>query len=188
MIAEKRFIHGIYLEVTRGVGELIFVTVGSRNYPFDRLFQKLDELYERGILQEEMFAQIGVSTYRPRYYAYQSYISADEFDRRITEADIVISHGATGSVMKALNAGKKVVVVSRLEKYHEHINDHQIQTNEALSDNGYALMADPELENLGECIERIHKGTDGLRPWENQEPLAVVNLIDQFIQDNWYMP
>ena len=25
----------------------IFVTVGSRNYPFDRLFIKLDELFER---------------------------------------------------------------------------------------------------------------------------------------------
>ena len=26
---------------------MIFVTVGSRNYPFDRLFKKLDELYEK---------------------------------------------------------------------------------------------------------------------------------------------
>ena len=30
---------------------MIFVTVGSRNYPFDRLFKKLDELYEREILK-----------------------------------------------------------------------------------------------------------------------------------------
>ena len=26
---------------------MIFVTVGSRNYPFDRLLEKLDELYEK---------------------------------------------------------------------------------------------------------------------------------------------
>ena len=37
---------------------MIFVTVGSRNYPFDRLFKKLDELYDEGILTDRMFAQI----------------------------------------------------------------------------------------------------------------------------------
>ena len=42
---------------------MIFVTVGSRNYPFDRLFKKLDKLYDDGILREEMFAQIGASNY-----------------------------------------------------------------------------------------------------------------------------
>lgn len=46
----------------------IFVTVGSRNYQFNRLFVKLDELYEQGILKGEMFAQIGTSTYTPKHY------------------------------------------------------------------------------------------------------------------------
>ena len=104
---------------------------------------------------------------------------------KINEADIVVSHGASGSIMKALNAGKKVIAVTRLEKYGEHINDHQIQNNEAFSSNGYVLMADLELSDLGECFKRIHDGTDGMRPWENKDPLAIVNLIDKFIQENW---
>ena len=52
---------------------LIFVTVGSRGYPFDRLFKKLDELYEDGTLTEEMFAQIGTSTYKPKNYQYKDF-------------------------------------------------------------------------------------------------------------------
>ena len=40
---------------------MIFVTVGSRKYPFDRLFKKLDELYEDGTIGEQMFAQTGTS-------------------------------------------------------------------------------------------------------------------------------
>ena len=87
--------------------------------------------------------------------------------------------------MKALNAGKKVIAVTRLEKYNEHINDHQIQNNEAFSTNGYVLMADPELDDLGECFKKIYDGTDGLRPWENKDPLSIVKMIDSFIQDNW---
>lgn len=164
---------------------MIFVTVGSRNYPFDRLFKKLDDLYEDGTLTDSMFAQTGMSSYKPKHYEYKDFISQDEFSEKINEADIVLSHGASGSIMKALNAGKKVIAVSRLEKYGEHINDHQIQNNEALRDNGYVLMADLELENLGECFTKIYNGTDGLKKWVNKDHMSIVNMIDEFIQENW---
>ena len=164
---------------------MIFVTVGSRNYPFDRLFRKLDELYEDGILDDEMFAQIGTSAYKPKYYEYKDFITPEEFAQRISGADIVVSHGASGSIMKALNAGKKVITVTRLEKYGEHINDHQIQNNEAFSTNGYVLMADLELNDLGDCFKKIQEGTDGLKIWENKDPLSIVKMIDEFIQESW---
>ena len=90
---------------------MIFVTVGSRNYPFDRLFKKLDELYEAGVLKDEMFAQVGTSTYQPKHYMYKDYISQEEFLEKVKEADIVVSHGASGSIMKALNEGKKVCII-----------------------------------------------------------------------------
>lgn len=164
---------------------MIFVTVGSRNYPFDRLFKKLDELYEDGTLTEAMFAQTGTSAYKPKHYEYKDFIAPEEFVEKIDEADIVVSHGASGSIMKALNAGKKVIVVTRLERYGEHINDHQIQNNEAFASNGYVLMADLDLNDLGDCFRKIKNATDGLRPWENKDPLAIVNMIDRFIQENW---
>lgn len=45
---------------------LIFVTVGSRNYPFDRLFKKIDQLCEKGIIKDKVFAQTGTSKYKPK--------------------------------------------------------------------------------------------------------------------------
>lgn len=164
---------------------MIFVTVGSRQYPFDRLFKKLDELYDKGVLKEKMFAQIGTSEYKPRNYDYKDFISQEEFLEYIKKADIVVTHGASGSIMKALNEGKKVIVVTRLEKYGEHINDHQIQNNEAFSSNHYVLMADLELNNLGECFKKIKSKNNGLVKWENKDPMSIINLIDKFIQDNW---
>lgn len=164
---------------------MIFVTVGSRGYPFNRLFEKLDALYEDGTLEESMFAQIGTSTYKPKNFDYKDFITPEEFDEKINGASIVVSHGASGSIMKALNAGKKVIAVTRLEKYGEHINDHQIQNNEAFSSNGYVLMADLELNDLGECFKKIYEKRDELRPWKNQDPLAIVKMIDSFIQENW---
>lgn len=164
---------------------MIFVTVGSRNYPFDRLFKKIDMLYEDGILNDTMFAQIGTSKYQPKYYEYKDFISQEEFLEKIQEANIVVSHGASGSIMKALNAGKKVIAVTRLEEYGEHINDHQIQNNEAFSSNQFVLMADLELSDLGECFKKIYSGTDNIVPWKNNDPMAIINMIDQFIQENW---
>jgi len=164
---------------------LIFVTVGSRNYPFDRLFKKLDELCEKKEIKEEIFAQIGTSSYKPKNFKYKDFISPEEFEKHINEAEIVISHGASGSIMKALNADKKVIVVTRLEKYGEHINDHQIQNNEAFRDNNYVLMANLELTDLGECIEKIKKKNNGLKKWVNKKPTAIIDLIDKYIEDNW---
>lgn len=164
---------------------MIFVTVGSRNYPFDRLFKKLDELYEDGTLTDKMFAQTGTSTYKPKHYEYKDFISQEEFLDKIKEADIVVSHGASGSIMKALNEGKKIIAVTRLEKYGEHINDHQIQNNVAFGNNGYVLVADYELNDLGECFQKIQNGTDGLKKWKNTDPLHILHMIDDFIQENW---
>lgn len=164
---------------------MIFVTVGSRQYPFDRLFKKLDELVEDGTIKDKIFAQIGTSTYKPKNYEYKDFISPEEFQEYINKSDIVVSHGASGSIMKALNADKKVIAVTRLEKYGEHINDHQIQNNEAFASNHYVLMADLELDNLGECFKKINSKNNGLVKWKNKDPMAIVNMIDNFIAKNW---
>lgn len=158
----------------------IFVTVGSRNYQFNRLFVKLDELFEHGVLQGELFAQTGTSTYTPKHYEYKDFISQEEFLEKIEWADLVVSHGASGSIMKALGAGKKVLAVTRLEKYNEHINDHQIQNNEAFASNGYVLAV-YEMEDLGATFEKFFGGEDNTKPWKNNDPLSIVKLIDESI-------
>ena len=163
---------------------LIFVTVGGRPYPFDRLFKKLDELVENGTIQEEIFAQIGTSNYKPKNYPFTDFVSQEEFSDKINEADIVISHGASGSIMKALNAEKKVIAVTRLEKYGEHIDDHQIQINEAFGENEYVIPV-LDLDQLGDGYLKLINNQVKLKKWKNEDKLAVVNLIDEFIIQNW---
>lgn len=163
---------------------MIFVTVGSRNYPFDRLFVELDKLVEEKVIKEEIFAQIGTSSYKPKHFSYKDFISPEEFEEKMNASTFVISHGASGSIMKALNAGKKVIAVTRLEKYGEHINDHQIQNNEAFGTNGYVLPVF-EMDELKDAIIKIQTGKSNLKKWENKDPMAIVNTIDEFIKKNW---
>lgn len=163
---------------------MIFVCVGSRNYPFNRLFVKLDELCEKGIIKDKIFAQIGTSNYIPKHFEYKDFLSQEEFQDMISKSDLVISHGASGSIMKALNANKKVIAVTRLEKYGEHINDHQIQNNEAFALNKY-VIAVYEMDELENAINSIYDGSADLVPWVNKDPMSIINLIDDFIRENY---
>lgn len=83
---------------------------------------------------------------------------------------------------ESLECGEKVLAVTRLEKYHEHINDHQIQNNEAFASNGYVLAV-YEMDDLGKTFQKFFDGVDGTRPWINKDPLAIVKLIDKNIQE-----
>jgi UDP-N-acetylglucosamine transferase subunit ALG13 len=161
-----------------------FVTVGSRPYQFNRLFVKLDELIEQGIVKGSVFAQIGTSTYKPKHFEYKEFVSSEEFIAHVKEADIVICHGASGSIMKALHEEKKVIAVTRLKKYGEHLNDHQIQNNEAFGLNKYVLPVF-EMDKLGDAFQAIYNGISDLKPYVNKDPLSIIKMVDNFIIETW---
>ena len=87
---------------------MIFIITGTQVYPFDRLLRAVDALVERGELTEEVFAQTGSSNYLPRHYAFARFLDADEFQKHVQAADIVLTHGGTGAIVGALKAGKRL--------------------------------------------------------------------------------
>lgn len=106
---------------------MIFVTLGSQKFPFDRLLTELDRLIEAGVIQEPVFAQTGYSTYAPRHFTAEAFLDRDTFAAKMREAQLVITHAGTGAIIGAVKAGKKVIAVPRLSRYGEHVDDHQTQ-------------------------------------------------------------
>lgn len=106
---------------------MIFVTLGSQKFQFNRLLQKLDELVGIGTITEDVFAQIGYSDYKPQNYQYKEFLDRDEFSAKMRLCKLVITHGGTGAIIGAVKQGKPVIAVPRLAKYGEHVDDHQIQ-------------------------------------------------------------
>lgn len=129
---------------------MIFVTLGSQKFQFNRLLQKLDELVAQGVIQDELFAQIGYSDYLPKNYPYKQFLNRDEFAEAQEKSDIVITHGGTGAIIGAVKKGKKVIAVPRLAKYGEHVDDHQIQLLEQFDGMGI-IEACYNLNELGDC-------------------------------------
>ena len=113
---------------------MIFVTLGSQKFQFDRLLQKLDALIEEGVITEPVFAQTGHSTYTPKHFEITPFMDRDTFAANMAKADTVITHAGTGAIIGAVKQGKKTIAVPRLSKYGEHVDDHQLQIVEQFTD------------------------------------------------------
>ena len=106
---------------------MVFVTLGSQKFQFNRLLKEIDLLIEKGIIKEKVFAQIGASDYKPEHFDYKDFITQDEFKDYMKDASYVITHAGTGAIITALKSDKNVIAVPRLAQYGEHVDDHQIQ-------------------------------------------------------------
>lgn len=156
---------------------MIFVCLGSQQYPFDRLLKKLDELKGAGKIREEIFAQIGSSNYIPEFYSWERFITQEVYEKKLDEASMVISHGGTGAIVKALKKGKKVIAIPRQAKYGEHADDHQFQIVDFMYENGYVYKV-VEMSELQGTIDQAMADT-------RQKTFAstgnIVEIIEEFI-------
>lgn len=133
---------------------MIFITLGSQKFQFNRLLKAVDNLVEMEIITDEVFAQIGYSDYQPKCYPFEHFLDREQFAEWEANADIVITHGGTGAIIGALKKGKKVIAVPRLAKYGEHVDDHQLQLIEQFTKSGLICSCDG-VDKLGETIENI---------------------------------
>lgn len=106
---------------------MIFVTLGSQKFQFNRLLIEIDRLVKEEKIDEEVFAQTGYSDYIPKNYAYKEFLDRDEFTSIMGKCDKVITHGGTGAIIGAVKKGKIVIAVPRLSRFGEHVDDHQLQ-------------------------------------------------------------
>ena len=113
---------------------MIFVTLGSQKFQFDRLLQKLDALIEDGTITEPVYAQTGHSTYVPKHFETAAFMDRETFASHMAQADMVITHAGTGAIIGAVKQGKKTIAVPRLSKHGEHVDDHQLQIVEQFTD------------------------------------------------------
>lgn len=133
---------------------MIFVTLGSQKFQFNRLLKEVDNLIEKGKIQEEVFAQIGVSDYKPKNYKCKEFMMQDEFNDYLDKSDIVITHAGTGVIINAIKRGKKIIGVPRLVKYGEHVDDHQIQLIDEFKKMNF-IESVYEIENLKYAIKTV---------------------------------
>ena len=104
----------------------IFVTIGNDKHKFNRL---IDTLVELDKTHEDLFFMIQYGHTQPKIKSdrYKDFISKEQFVNEIMQADLIICHAGAGTLVQVVNAGNKPIVVPRLNKFNEHLNDHQLE-------------------------------------------------------------
>lgn len=158
---------------------MIFITTGSRSFQFDRLLKAVDRAVESGEIQDEIFAQVGASTYEAKHFQSAAFLNHEEFNRKMQNCDIVLTHGGTGVIVNAVKMGKRVVAVPRLAQYHEVVDDHQIQLVEAFEKLGMVTGC-YDCDKIGDAIARAR--TKEVAPYVSNTQ-AILESIQDFISE-----
>ena len=157
---------------------MIFVTLGTQKFQMNRLVKAADELAEQ--ISEEVFVQKGWSDYVPKHCKYTDFMDVTDYNRQISECSVLVTHAGVGTIVSGIKAGKPVVVVPRMNKYLEHVDDHQRQIADAFSSKGCVLCC-KEVEDLKGYIEKAR--TYEFKPYEPIEgniEKTIMNFIDIF--------
>ncbi len=156
---------------------MIFVVVGTQKFQFNRLLKKIDDLIENGIINDEVFAQVGNSDYRPQHYHYKQFIDKDEFEKIVDSCDILVTHSGVGTIISGINHDKPVIVCPRLKKYNEHVDDHQTEIAKTFSEMNYILACD-ENDDISLLLEKCknHK----FEKYSSQKD-TTIKVINEFL-------
>lgn len=155
---------------------MIFLTVGTQ-FPFDRLVRAVDNIFDEGLIDEETFAQIGESSYKPRNF--ESVVSLEKkvFGKHLREASAIISHAGMGTIMMALDNEKPLLVIPRSKKYGEVVNDHQAAIAKTFAELGHILVV-YDIKDLHDGIRKLKNFIPRKR---QANPHAVADRIGCFL-------
>jgi UDP-N-acetylglucosamine transferase subunit ALG13 len=148
----------------RGSNRLIFVTLGTHEQPLLRAIELVATLDG----EDEIMIQHGSTPARPDLVTahWVDYLESDALLGHIHRADVVISHAGVGSMITAIRNGKKPVVVPRLARFGEHVDDHQLELAEQFAARDLVFLCGPE-DRIGEFVSRAKSAETAARPREN---------------------
>lgn len=157
---------------------MIFLTVGTQ-FPFDRLVKSVDGVISEDGFEGEIFAQIGESSYQPCNFEAVSFLEKHLLDECMRKASAIISHAGVGTITLALDYNKPILVMPRMKRFKEHVNDHQVCLARKFEKLGHILVAYEETE-LPAKIKQLETFVPHRR---KAQPQAIVQRIAQFLND-----
>ena len=151
---------------------MIFVTVGMHTKGFDRLLKKMDEI--ASTLGEEIVMQIGHTSYRPQNAKWFDFTTEAGIKEWCKKARVVVTQPAM-SILDAQEQGVPVIVVPRLKRYDEVIDDHQLDFARELEKEG-KVIAVYDVDELDKVLQK-----PDLKPQELAKDKRLVNTLKKYI-------
>ncbi len=109
---------------------MITLTLGTIPYSFERAIDWLNVLLYSNTITEPVFVQYGTtdvsSIAAHPLVVTESVVGLTELVAQVKQSRLVISHAGQGSTSMLAAQGASFVLLPRLARYKEHIDDHQL--------------------------------------------------------------
>jgi UDP-N-acetylglucosamine transferase subunit ALG13 len=108
---------------------MIVYTLGTIFFPFERAVNWLEELLEKEIIVEPVLLQHGATSAAKLSHPLltsAALLTHDEMYEAVKQASLVISHAGQGSTRMLAEMKACFVLLPRLKRYGEHVDDHQL--------------------------------------------------------------
>ena len=131
---------------------MILVTLGTHEQPFERALDMVSALERE---HAAVVVQHGATPPRASspHVRWVAYLEWNELTETMQKADAVVTHAGVGSTVTAMRAGKKPIMIPRLERFGEHVDDHQVQLADRFEQRDAALVCRPD-SDLVELVEQ----------------------------------
>ena len=139
---------------------MIFVILGTQDKKFPRLLEAVQKAIDEKKVskKEKIIVQAGSTKFTSKDMEIHDYMPVEQFEEYIEKADIIICHAGVGTILTALEKGKKVIAAARLKQYGEHVNDHQLQILDNFAKKRYILALE-DFNKLDELLEQAKSFT-----------------------------
>ena len=143
---------------------MILYATGASQFPFDRLLRAVQARPDG----ERIVVQHGCSAVQPEDAECVDFLPMPELAALVREARVVVTHAGVGSILLCLTNGRSPVVVPRLKRYGETVDDHQLESARRFAEAGLVtLVEDPAelpsaLAATGESAVAPPSGESGL--------------------------
>ncbi len=128
----------------------ILVCLGTHSQDFSRLAKAVDDY--AGTVDYEFIVQTGVTCYPFKHIVkYFDYCSKDVMSDYMDSADVLILQGGWGGMEEAIDAGKRIVAVPRIEGVeHIHNQEQLVRKLDAMG----CVIGCFDVDTLAACVEK----------------------------------
>lgn len=121
--------------------------------PFERLVQAMDG-WAGAHPETPVVIQYGNGNFKLRHAKGFVMTTAAEYRALVAEAQLFVAHAGMGSIITAIEAGKSLLMLPRLQALGEHNTDHQVWTSQSIGSRPGLYVATDE-HDLVATIDRL---------------------------------
>lgn len=164
---------------------MIYVTLGTMFLGFDRLVETADAI--AADTGEQVILQLGNASRYPIHCEWFEFLPREECLEIQRHARVIVGHAGIGTAIDALSVRRPLIVVPRLKRFNEHLNDHQMEIAEAVQRRGWGRMV-LDMKDLPAACAHPPEVPEGYSP--NKEPLiaAVKAMVERVASRGLHPP